>query len=129
MSSTDSDEFGKVVDMPVERVVGMARNKWTASIGIDGRHGPEHAVGKPTPPELPEEVWINQPKSEHEETGLLAGPEASDREAGAQFASRAKSEASLDASEHLATLKRPLDPADKTSIFLPKFEPELCQSC
>jgi hypothetical protein len=21
----------------------MARNKWTASIGIDGRHGPEHA--------------------------------------------------------------------------------------
>jgi hypothetical protein len=43
MSSTDSDEFGKVVDMPVERVVGMARNKWTASIGIDGRHGPEHA--------------------------------------------------------------------------------------
>jgi hypothetical protein len=37
MSSTDSDEFGKVVDMPVERVVGMARNKWTASIGIDGR--------------------------------------------------------------------------------------------
>jgi hypothetical protein len=31
--------------MPVERVVGMARNKWTASIGIDGRHGPEHAAG------------------------------------------------------------------------------------
>ena len=43
MSSTDSDELGKVVDMPLERVVGMARNEWTASIGIDGRHGPEHA--------------------------------------------------------------------------------------
>jgi hypothetical protein len=26
MSSTDSDELGKVVDMPVERVVGMGRN-------------------------------------------------------------------------------------------------------
>ncbi|HEC36331.1 MAG TPA: hypothetical protein ENI39_07340 [Anaerolineae bacterium] len=29
--------------MTSERVVGMARNEWTASIGIDGRHGPEHA--------------------------------------------------------------------------------------
>jgi hypothetical protein len=43
MPSTDSDELGKVVDMPLERVVGMVRNEWTASIGIDGRHGPEHA--------------------------------------------------------------------------------------
>jgi hypothetical protein len=37
MSSTDSDELGKVVGMPLERVVGMTRNEWTASIGIDGR--------------------------------------------------------------------------------------------
>jgi hypothetical protein len=49
MSSTDSDEIGKVVDMPLERVVGMARNEWTASIGIDGRHGPEHAPWKVIP--------------------------------------------------------------------------------
>jgi len=48
MPSTDSDELGKVVDMPLERVVGMARNEWTASIGIDGRHGPEHAICEPT---------------------------------------------------------------------------------
>jgi hypothetical protein len=26
-----------------EPVVGMARNGWTASIGIDGRHGPDYA--------------------------------------------------------------------------------------
>ena len=45
MSSTDSDELGKVVDMPLERVVGMARNEWTASIGIDGRHDPDYALG------------------------------------------------------------------------------------
>ena len=29
--------------MPLERVVGIHRNRWSASIGIDGRHGPEHA--------------------------------------------------------------------------------------
>jgi D-amino peptidase len=29
-----------------EQVVGMARNGWTASIGIDGRHGPDCAVVK-----------------------------------------------------------------------------------
>ena len=49
MSSTDSDDLGKVVGMPSERVVGMARNEWTASVGIDGRHGPDHALdGKET---------------------------------------------------------------------------------
>jgi hypothetical protein len=26
-----------------EQVVDMARNGWTASIGIDGRHGPDYA--------------------------------------------------------------------------------------
>ena len=91
---------------------------------------PERFVGgRPTPPELPKEVWINQPKREHEEINLLAGPEASDREPGAQAASRAKSEASLDADEHLAILEQPLASADEISISLPKFEPELCQSC
>jgi hypothetical protein len=29
--------------MPSEWVVGMTRNRWTASIGIDGRHGPDYA--------------------------------------------------------------------------------------
>jgi hypothetical protein len=29
--------------MPLERVVGMARNGWTASVGIAGRHGPDYA--------------------------------------------------------------------------------------
>jgi len=43
MSSTDSDSLGKVVGMPSEQVVGMARNEWTASVGIDGRHGPDYA--------------------------------------------------------------------------------------
>jgi len=31
--------------MRLEHVVGMARNGWTASIGIAGRHGPDYATG------------------------------------------------------------------------------------
>jgi len=30
--------------MRLEHVVGMARNGWTASIGIAGRHGPDYAA-------------------------------------------------------------------------------------
>ena len=89
---------------------------------------PERFVGgRPTPPQLPQEVWINQPQKAHDEFAHSAGPAASDRLPGAQAASRAKSEASLDADEHLAILEQPLVPVDETSIFHPKFEPELCQ--
>jgi hypothetical protein len=43
MLSTDSDIPKKVDAMPSELVVGTARNGWTASIGIDGRHGLDYA--------------------------------------------------------------------------------------
>jgi hypothetical protein len=51
MPSTESERcrppipvcLGKVVGMPSEQVVGMLRNEWTASIRIDGRHGPDYA--------------------------------------------------------------------------------------
>ena len=78
---------------------------------------PERFVGgSPTPPPVPEEVWINQPHVDHEETTFSAGP--------------AGSAASLDADEHLASLKRTLVPADDDDmdVFLPKLELELCQS-
>jgi putative transposase len=89
---------------------------------------PERFVGgRPTPPELPKEVWINQPDKGHDDVPRSDGPALSEREPGAQGASR-ESEACLDADEHLATLERPLVPADETSIFHPKFQPELCQS-
>ena len=49
---------------------------------------PERFVrGQPTPLRPPEEVWINQPKSEHQ-TDHLPGPAASDTEPGAQAGSR-----------------------------------------
>ena len=47
MPSTDSGGPKKVVGMPSERVVGLARNEWTASIGIAGRHGPDYAPKRP----------------------------------------------------------------------------------
>jgi len=91
---------------------------------------PERFVsGRPTPPELPKEVWINQPKKSHDDNTHLAGAAASDREPGTQAESRATSEASLDPTEHLTIVEQPLIPADETSISLPKLEPELCQSC
>jgi putative transposase len=89
---------------------------------------PERFVGgRPTPPELPEEVWINQPRKAHDDVLHSDGPAVSEREPGAQAASRER-EATLDADEHLATLEHPLVPADETSMFLPKSELELCQS-
>jgi putative transposase len=50
---------------------------------------PERFVrGKPTPPKLPDVVWINDPQSEHQIISL-AGSAASDMEPGAQAGSRA----------------------------------------
>ena len=109
--------------------VESVRERRQAALDAAYAAHPERFVGgRPTPPELPKEVWINQPQREHEQATLLAGPAASERELGAQAGSRAESEASLDADEHLATLERALVPADETSIFFPKFESQLCQS-
>jgi putative transposase len=109
--------------------VEMVRERRQRALDAAYAAHPERFVGgRPTPPELPKEVWINQPKKEHDQVNLLAGSAASEREPGSQAGSRAESEASLDADEHLATLERALIPADETSIFFPKFELELCQS-
>ena len=90
---------------------------------------PERFVGgRPTPPQLPKEVWINQPQQTHDQPNPSAEPAASEQQPGAQAASRAERAAALDASEHLVILEQPLVPVDVASIFLPKFEPELCQS-
>jgi hypothetical protein len=42
-ATTDSDVVEKLDAMQSEQLVDMARNRWTASIGIDGRHGPDYA--------------------------------------------------------------------------------------
>jgi hypothetical protein len=45
-ATTDSGAPGKLDAMPSERVDGMLQNRWTASIGIDGRHSPDYAIFK-----------------------------------------------------------------------------------
>lgn len=41
---------------------------------------PERFVGgRPTPPDLPKEVWINQPEGKHDDADLSAGPATSER--------------------------------------------------
>lgn len=81
---------------------------------------PERFVGgRPTPPQLPEEVWINQPQQEHNEHVRSTEPAASDLEPGAQAASSEKSEAQLDADEHLAKMERALVQSDKHKDFAP----------
>ena len=57
MPSTDSGLPEKMDAMPPEQVVGIARNGWTASIGIDGRHGPDYA---PTSTIYPNVVYFPQ---------------------------------------------------------------------
>ena len=77
---------------------------------------PERFVGgRPTPPQVPEEVWINQPQIEQKETLSTAGV-------------KAKGTTALAADEHLASLEQMPIPADDVGVFLPKFELELCQS-
>jgi len=44
MASTDSGHPQKMDGMPPEQVDGMARNGWTTSTGIAGRHGPDYAA-------------------------------------------------------------------------------------
>jgi putative transposase len=93
------------------------------------RANPERFVrGKPTPPQLPKTVWINQPQTDHHNTVALAGAASSETEPGAQTASRAQSAASLDAGEHLAIVEQTLHQPDWTHWFSLKFQPELSQN-
>ena len=79
---------------------------------------PERFVGgRPTPPQLPEEVWINQPNEEQDEATFSAGPAASDEDPDAQAASRVKSESSLDANEHLVIVEQPPVSTNGTESF------------
>jgi len=85
---------------------------------------PERFVrGKPTPPQLPDEVWINQP--ENEDTIIdLSGPAASDTKPGAHAGSRGTALLVPDLAKHLDIV----DQTDVIGIFLPKLELELSRS-
>jgi putative transposase len=90
---------------------------------------PERFVrGRPTSPQLPKEVWINQPTKEHHKASHSAGSAASEVGPGAQAGARDAALLALDVDEHLPTLEQPLVQTSTVSILLPKLEPELSQS-
>jgi putative transposase len=90
---------------------------------------PERFVGgRPTPPQLPEEVWINQPNKEHQETSHSTGSATSDIEPEAQARSSDLVLVSLDEPGRPARLKQALDPPERMSISHSKLQPELSQS-
>lgn len=81
---------------------------------------PERFVnGKPTTPEIPQEVWINRPQSHHNNTIFSAEAAASDRESVAPGRSRAKSVASLDLNKPLTILESALTIAESKNIITP----------
>ena len=85
---------------------------------------PERFVrGIPTPPELPKEVWINRPQ---EDDIAVSAPDST--QPGAHAASRAESEASLDAGEHLATVEEVLKQPSWTELFDTNFPLELSKN-
>jgi putative transposase len=91
---------------------------------------PERFVGgRPTPPRLPKEVWINQPTKDHDQLSHSAGSATRDIEPGAQAGTRDLTAVSLDESEHLVRSKRVPNEIDKLGISHSKLQPELSQSC
>lgn len=88
---------------------------------------PERFVrGIPTPPELPREVWINQPSDDR-----LAVPPPNPNQPGAQAVSRApegRAQRSLDTAEHLAIVGEAVEQPGCTDWFDTKFLPELSKN-
>ena len=98
---------------------------------LDAAHAahPERFVGgRPTPPQLPEEVWINQPKKAHEEASHSVGSATSDVEPEASTRSTNLVLVSLDESEQPARMKEAPDQAERMSISHSKLQPQLSQS-
>jgi putative transposase len=92
-------------------------------------HPERFVAGAPIMPSPPAEVWINQPRTEQAVPTLFSGAVTTDSRPGAQPGSRAKSAASLDAGEHLATIEGSLPRQyHEPDISLPLLELELSQS-
>jgi len=111
-----------------EQVAQVMEQRQRTLTAAYAAHPGRFVSGPPTPRDLPQEVWINQPQEAHDTPGHFSGPVARNSQPGAHSGSRAKSVASLDADEHRATIERVLAPVDNMSIFLPILEPELSQS-
>jgi putative transposase len=92
-------------------------------------HPERFVAGAPTAAHPPAEVWLNQPRPEQDTPTPFSGAVTTDSEPGAQAESRAKSAASLDAAEHLATIGGSLPRRhNEPATSLPLLGAELSQS-
>ena len=90
---------------------------------------PERFVsGKPTPPQLPGEVWINQPKKEDQEPSHSIESATSNTEPDAQAGSSGLMLVFVDEFGYEVRLQQTLDPSERMSISHSKLHPELSQS-
>jgi putative transposase len=90
---------------------------------------PERFVGgRPAPPQLPEEVWINHPNKEHEEASHSIESATRDTDPEAHARSSSLMFVSLAELRHSARLKQALDSSERMSISHSKLQPELSQS-
>ena len=83
---------------------------------------------RPTAPELPVEVWINQPKSDHPMSLEVAGSAVCESEPGAKGGSRDATLFALEQAEHPATLERTQIPTADEPISPFELEYQLSQS-
>jgi len=106
------------------------REEWQQVLDAAYAARPERFVqGRPTAPQLPQKVSINQPSKEDEEAISSAGPAARDSEPGAQDKSRSMVTAYLDWDNRLAILEQVLDQPEDVSDLHFRLTPELSQSC
>jgi putative transposase len=94
---------------------------------------PERFVrGLPTPPQLPQEVWINQPRTDDADChSSIAVPPPDPTQPGAQAVSRVpegQAQRPLDTAEHLATVGKAVEQLGCTDSFDTNFSPELSQN-
>ena len=106
------------------------REEWQQVLDAAYAARPERFVqGRPTAPQLPQKVSINQPSKEDEEAVSSAGPAAHDSEPGKQGESRSMVTANLDWDKRLAILAQVLDQPEDVSDLHFRLTPELSQSC
>jgi putative transposase len=93
------------------------------------RAHPERFVrGQPTPPELPNAVWINPPTADDTDPYAVSALGAA--QPGAQAGSRVatgQAQRALDPGEHLATLNQTQKQPDESDLMLPNIQLELFQ--
>ena len=111
------------------RVESVRRKRQEVLDAAYAAHPERFVGGRPTPPQLPRKVWINQPAKEHDEVSHSVGSATSGIESGTQAEASNLTLISSDESEYRTTVRRVRKEINKSRIPHSKFQPELSQSC